>query len=66
MKSDRLQRLFKAIEKRSACEEAILDHIKTLRKDRDHLFLLVDAVYEARIDSANQPADREGLMPQSV
>ncbi|EMR70621.1 hypothetical protein UCREL1_2342 [Eutypa lata UCREL1] len=52
LKSDRLQRLFKAIDKRNSCEEKILHQVETLRKDRDHLSLLIDAVYKARMASA--------------
>ncbi|RYP25499.1 hypothetical protein DL767_008362 [Monosporascus sp. MG133] len=52
LKSEKLQDLILAIEKRMACEEAILQQIITLRKDADHVAMLIDAIYQARKEYA--------------
>ncbi|RYP18628.1 hypothetical protein DL765_003835 [Monosporascus sp. GIB2] len=52
MKSEKLQALIRAIEERMACEDAILQQIITLRKDADHVAMLIDAIYQARMEYA--------------
>ncbi|RYP45992.1 hypothetical protein DL768_007742 [Monosporascus sp. mg162] len=52
LKSEKLQDLILAIEKRMACEDAILQRIITLRKDADHVVMLIDAIYQARKEYA--------------
>ncbi|RYO81701.1 hypothetical protein DL766_006744 [Monosporascus sp. MC13-8B] len=52
LKSEKLQALIRAIEERMACEDAILQQIITLRKDADHVAMLIDAIYQARMEYA--------------
>ncbi|RYP70040.1 hypothetical protein DL771_005731 [Monosporascus sp. 5C6A] len=52
LKSEKLQDLILAIEKRMACEDAILQQLITLRKDADHVAMLIDAIYQARKEYA--------------
>ncbi|RYP05015.1 hypothetical protein DL764_004090 [Monosporascus ibericus] len=52
LKSEKLQVLILAIEKRRACEDAILRQIITLRKDANHVAMLIDAIYQARMEDA--------------
>ncbi|KAJ1327471.1 hypothetical protein MN608_06798 [Microdochium nivale] len=47
-----LQRLKAAVEKKLACEEAILTKIKSLAEDQAHFAMLIDAVYTGRRDLA--------------
>ncbi|RYP69865.1 hypothetical protein DL769_005158 [Monosporascus sp. CRB-8-3] len=52
LKSEKLQDLALAIEKRMACEDAILQQITILRKDAGHVAMLIDAIYQARKEYA--------------
>lgn len=51
---NRYRRLVDAIEKQTRCEDTIFEETQILKKDAEHLAMLIDAVYTARKESTQK------------
>ena len=50
----RYQRLIGAIERQIRCEDVISKEIQAIKKDAEHLVMLIDAVYTARKEATQE------------
>lgn len=50
----RYHRLIDAIENQKNCEDAIFEQLEAIEKDAEHLAMLIDGIYTARMKSAKE------------